>query len=323
MGRERLVVLDSFAADQGTLGWERLAALGELTVYPRTTPEERLERAVGATALFTNKVPIDARVMGALTGLRYIGIQATGTDCVDLREAKRRGVAVTHVADYSTASVAQFVFASLLHFFHDVAAHAASVREGAWARSPDFCFFRQPLHELAGKRIAIVGLGAIGSAVARIAKGFGMDPVAVQLPWRPEPSTSDAICIRLPLAEALAQADVVSLHCPLSEESAGLVDDAFLACCKRGAILINSARGALVDEAALLRALEEGRIGAAALDVLAEEPAREGHPLVEHPRVLVTPHMAWGTEEARRRLISEVSANYEAFLRGEVRNRVA
>jgi len=282
-----------------------------------------IERSSHATAVFTNKVVLDAEVLAALPKLRYIGIQATGTNVVDIAEALRRGIVVTNVANYSTESVAQFVFAFLLHVFADVAGHAERVRAGMWARSGEFCFFQGGLHELAGRTLVVVGKGAIGSAVARIAQGFGMRTIAANLPGR-MPSALEADGVpRLALHEALAQADVISLHCPLTDETRKLVDDAFLTHCKPGGILVNTARGGLIDEAALLRALDSGRIAVAALDVLNEEPAPETHPLVSHPRAIVTSHMAWATEEARRRLIDEVAENYAAFLRGESRNRVA
>jgi len=314
MSNEKLVVLDSYPADQGVLSWNELAALGDLTLYPRTRPEQVLERAASASAVFTNKVILDADTLAALPDLRYIGIQATGTNCVDLPAAKRLGIAVTNVEDYSTASVAQFVFALLLHLFADVAGHRQRVEAGMWSRSGEFCFFEKGLHELAGQTLLIVGLGAIGSAVARIAEGFGMQVIAAGLPGRPVGKARSGDIPRIPLAEALSQADIISLHCPLTDETHNLVDDNFLGRCKDGAILVNTARGGLVDEAALLRALDSGRLSAAALDVLAEEPASETHPLVAHPRTVVTSHMAWATEEARRRLISKVAENYAAFL---------
>jgi len=323
LGNENLVVLDSFPADQGVLSWEKLGRLGRLTLYPRTRRDEVVERSRRGTAVFTNKVVLDAELLAALPKLRYIGIQATGTNVVDLAEAGRRGIAVTNVANYSTESVAQFVFALLLHVLADVAGHAQRVKAGMWARSGEFCFFQGGIHELAGQTLLVVGKGAIGSAVARIAQGFGMRAIAAQLPGRtPSASEEDGVP-RLALYEALAQSDVVSLHCPLTDETRNLVDDAFLAHCKPGAILVNTARGGLIDESALLRALDSERLAAAALDVLNEEPASEAHPLVSHPRAIVTSHMAWATEEARRRLIDEIAENYAAFLRGESRNRVA
>lgn len=321
----KMVVLDGFAADQGQLSWRELAALGELALYPRSSPEEALERLQGATAVFTNKAAVSQAMMEAIPSLRYIGILATGTDQVDLPCAAKRGIAVTHVAGYSTPSVAQCVLGYILHFFNDIAGHAREVEQGAWARNEDFCFFTQSMTECAGKTLVIVGLGNIGQSVARIAQSFGFRTLAAEIPGREALEGNSSVlenCPRVPMAEALAQADVISLHCPLTELTKELVDDAFLEHCPERAILINTARGGLVDESALLRAINEGRLRAAALDVLKQEPPPPDHPLIGHPRILVTPHMAWGTEEVRKRLISEISENYAAFLRGERRNRV-
>jgi glycerate dehydrogenase len=322
---EKMVVLDGFAADQGQLSWRELAALGDLEIYPRSTPEEALERLQGVTAVFTNKAPVSQGLMEANPSLRYIGILATGTNQVDLPCAAERGIAVTNVAGYSTPSVAQCVLGYVLHFFNDIAGHAREVEQGAWARNEDFCFFTQTMTECVGKTLVIVGLGNIGQSVARIAQSFGFITLAAEIPGREsaeEITPALENCPRVPLAEALAQADVISLHCPLTALTKDLVDDAFLAHCPERAILINTARGGLVDESALLRAVNKGRLRAAALDVLKEEPPPPNHPLIGHPRILVTPHMAWGTEEVRKRLISEISENYAAFLRGERRNRV-
>jgi len=323
---EKLVVLDAFAADQGQLSWEELGDLGTLDLYPRTSrPGEVLERLQGATAVFTNKAPITEAIMEAVPTLRYIGIVATGTNQVELDSAAARGIAVTNVANYSTASVAQCVLGYVLHFYNGIADHAHEVEQGAWARSQDFCFFTQTMTECAGKTLVVVGLGNIGQAVARIAQSFGMRTLAADIPGR-EGEQRGACeiedCPRLPLAEALAQADVISLHCPLTDLTEDLVNESFLSACQPHALLINTARGGLVKEEALLAALNENRLRAAALDALRQEPPASDDALIAHPRVLVTPHMAWGTEEVRKRLISEVSENYAAFLRGERRNRV-
>lgn len=322
---EKLVVLDGFAADQGQLFWRELEAQGALQVYPRSTAQEVAERLQGATAVFTNKAAITDAILESVPTLRYIGIMATGTNQVDLASAARRGVAVSNVAGYSTPSVAQCVFGYVLHFFNGIADHGREVKQGAWASSQDFCFFTQTMTECAGKTLVIVGLGHIGQAVARIAQSFGMRTLALTIPGREgveRELCEIENCPRLPLAEALAQADVISLHCPLTELTEKLVDSSFLSHCQPHAILINTARGGLVDDEALLQALNEDRLRAAALDVLNQEPPATDDPLIAHPRILVTPHMAWGTEEVRKRLISEVSENYAAFQRGERRNRV-
>lgn len=318
----RTVILDSFAADQGLPGWwDGLRALGELVVYPRLNDDEVVARCAGATAILTNKVDVRAATMAALPDLGYVGVMATGTNMVDLEAARARGVAVTNVPGYATEAVAQLVFALVLHFTHDVAGHSADVKAGAWARSPDFCFFRQPLPELAGKTLAIVGSGNIGGAVARIGAAFGMEVLHAAVPGSP---TSRP---RTPLPEALARADVVSLHCPLTPDTRNLVDAKFLGAMRPAAILINTGRGLLIDEAALVAALAQGRLGGVGLDVLSTEPPPADHPLTDPRapwarRVVVTPHIAWGTVEARRRLEAAVTKNLEAFLNGVALNRV-
>jgi glycerate dehydrogenase len=321
----RIVILDSFSADQGDLDshWTGLRALGELTIYPRSNADDVPSRAAGATAALTNKVPIGAQAFAALPELRYLGVLATGTNVVDLAAARAAGVAVTNVPGYAAESVAELVFALVLHFTHDVAGHAAAVRSGGWAASPDFSFFTRPLRELAGKTLVVVGGGAIGGAVARIGAGFGLRIVQAAVPGSPPRAGAP----RVPLAEALQAADVVTLHCPLTDATRGMVDARFLAALPPGAILINTARGGLVDEPALVAALAAGRLGGVGLDVLSVEPPPADHPLTDPRapwagRLAVTPHIGWGTVEARRRLTDEVTENLAAFLRGERRNRV-
>ena len=326
MSGPRLVVLDGFAIDQGEpdVTWRELAALGELTVYPQTKTTEIVERAGNDTlAVFTNKVSLGAAELEALPALRYVGVTATGTDIIDLEAARARGIAVTNVPGYATESVAELVFALILHFSFDVAGHATAVKAGVWAASPDFCFFRQPLVELAGKTLVLVGTGAIGGAVARIGEAFGMRVVRAAVPGAPTRAGEP----RTPLADALPVADFVSLHCPLTASTRGLVGAEFLAATKPGAILINTGRGALIDDAALAAALASGHLGGAGLDVLAAEPPPPDHPLTDPRapwagRIVVTPHIGWGTVESRRRLVTEVARNLAAFLQGQTRNRV-
>jgi glycerate dehydrogenase len=318
----RIVILDSFAADQGELSmWDDLGTLGELTVHARSTHAELIARGASAVAALTNKVAFSAATFAALPDLRYVGVLATGTNVVDLAAARAAGVAVTNVPSYAAASVAQLVMALVLHFSQDVAGHSAAVKAGAWAASPDFCFFTKPLFELAGKTLALIGSGAIGGAVARIAEAFAMRVVRAAVPG------SATTAGRAPLADALAVADVVSLHCPLTEATRGMVDARFLAAMKPHAILINTARGGLVDEGALVSALAAGRLGGVGLDVLSVEPPPANHPLTDAgapwaSRVVVTPHIGWGAVEARRRLAAVATDNLRAFLAGRRQNRV-
>ena len=321
----RIVVLDGFTTDQGEHAsfWSDLGALGELAVFPRTAPCDVLVRCALATAVLVNKVALDADAFAALPDLRYVGVLATGANVVDLAAAHAAGVAVTNVPGYATESVAELVFALVLHFTHDVAGHDAAVKAGRWASSPDFAFFTRPLVELAGKTLVTVGTGAIGAAVARIGAAFGMRVVHAAVPGAPKRANAP----RAPLFQALPAADVVTLHCPLTEATRNLVDARFLAALKPGAILINTGRGGLVDEPALVAALASGRLGGAGLDVLSAEPPPPDHPLTDPrapyaSRLVVTPHIGWGTVDARRRLASEAARNLAAFLHGERRNRV-
>jgi len=317
----RIVVLDAFTTDQGDAdAWRGLAAHGEQIVHPRTASADLVARCAGAEAVLTNKAPLDAATIAALPALRYVGVLGTGYNVVDVDTCRARGIAVCNVPGYSTGSVAQHVFALVLHLVSDVAGHAARARAGRWARSPDFCFFTRPLVELAGLTLVVIGSGAIGSAVARIGAGFGLRVIAAAVPGSATPG-------RTPLAEALPQADLVSLHCPLVPRTRHLVDDTFLAAIKPGAILINTGRGALVDEAALTRALASGQLGGAGLDVLSDEPPALDHPLLRADapwadRLVVTPHIAWGTVAARARLVAAATANLAAWRAGQRLNRV-
>jgi glycerate dehydrogenase len=320
----RIVILDSFAVDQAEpeSTWEGLRSLGELTIYARTVEEEIVSRCRDASVVLTNKVRLGAAQLGALPGLRYLGVTATGTNVIDLEAARAAGIAVTNVPGYATESVAELVFALILYFSHDVAGHNASVKAGLWAASSDFCFFRRPLHEIAGKTLVVVGAGAIGGAVARIGEAFGMRVLRAAVPGAPPRAEP-----RVPLLEALATADVVSLHCPLTEATRGLVGREFLQALPPHAILINTGRGGLVDEEALRRSLGTGHLGGVGLDVLCDEPPSPNHPLCDPRapwagRVVITPHIGWGTVEARQRLVAEVESNLKAFLDGQSRNRV-
>lgn len=321
-GEMKIVLLDAFTADQGRAPWPGLDELGTVTNHPRVVEQDLPRLCAGAEVLITNKAPIGGALMEQLVPtLKYVGVSATGTNIVDVEAARRLGVAVTNVPGYSTPSVAQLTIALMLALSTDVAGHASAVKGGAWASCPDFCFFLRPLPEWAGKTLVIVGLGAIGRAVARIASAFDMNVIAAAVPGAPEKSD------RMPLTEALPRADVVSLHCPLTKATERMVNKAFLDAMKPGALLINTSRGGLIDEAALIDALDEGHLGGVGLDVLSVEPPAANHPLCNShaawaPRVIVTPHMAWGTEEARARLRSEVVHNVRAWLAGQSRNRV-
>lgn len=315
----KIVVLDGYAANPGDLSWDELKKLGECVVYDRTSPGELLERGEGAEILLTNKTLLTAADLEALPDLKYIGVLATGYNVVDTEAARRRGIVVTNIPAYSTASVAQMVFAHLLNIAQQVQHHSEQVRAGRWTRNADFCFWDTPLIELQGKKIGIVGLGHTGYATARIAIGFGMEVYAytskshLQLP--PEIHKRE-------LDELFSECDVISLHCPLTESTRGLVNADRLRRMKPTAILINTGRGPLVDEQALADALNAGTIYAAGLDVLSQEPPKADNPLLTARNCYITPHIAWASTAARQRLMQIMLDNVKGYLSGKVINAV-
>ena len=311
-------MLDGATLNPGDLDWSPLEALGDCEIHDRTAAAQLAGRAQNAEALLVNKVALPAEVLRALPSLRYVGVLATGVDRIDVAAAHERGIVVTNVPAYGTASVAQAVFALLLGLVCHTGRHAAGVRDGRWSRSDDFCYWDAPLVELAGLVLGVVGFGAIGRAVARIARGFEMRIVACDLRGASEPSPDGTP--RLPLDELLATSDVVSLHLPLTPGTHGLLGPERLARMKPGAYLINTARGGLVDSEALAAALRAGRLGGAGLDVLDVEPPPADHPLLSAPRCIVTPHVAWATTAARQRLLDAVVENLRAWLAGSPRN---
>ncbi len=316
MSRPRIVVLDGYTLNPGDLDWEAIEALGDVTVYDRSGPLSA-ERAQGAPIVLTNKDIINAELMAQLPELRYIGVLATGTNVVDLAAARQRGIVVTNIPGYGTTSVAQHVFALLLELVNHVARYDRAVRDGAWQGCPDFCFYVDSSVELAGKKLAIVGLGAIGQQVARIGHAFGMSILAAQQRSADRVRIEGVALEWLPLDRLFAEADVVTLHCPLTEATQRMVNGARLAMMKPSAYLINTGRGPLVDEAALGNALQQGQLAGVGLDVLSVEPPRERNPLIGAPRCIITPHVAWGAREARRRLMQIAADNINAYLRGE------
>ena len=317
----KIVELDGYAANPGDLSWDGLRELGELTVYDRTAPEDVLERAKGAQVILTNKVVITEELMDKLPDLRYIGVLATGYNVVDIPAARKHGIIVTNIPAYSTMSVAQMVIAHLLNITNQVALHSDAVKQGEWQRNKDFSFSLTPLIELDGKTLGIVGLGNTGTATARIAQSLGMRILAYSS------KSADALK-EMGIEKAgsyeqlFREADVLSLHCPLTEETHHLVNAERLKLMKPTAILINTGRGPLVDEAALADALNEGRIMAAGVDVLQEEPPRNGSPLINARNCYITPHIAWATKAARERLLNIAVANVKSFMEGKPQNAV-
>jgi glycerate dehydrogenase len=315
----RIVVLDGHVLNPGDLGWEALAALGELVVHDRTPQDLLFERALGAQILVTNKTALDRALLARLPGLRGIAVLATGFDAVDARAAREHGVVVCNVPAYSTASVAQHTLALLLELSSHVGLHAAAVRAGEWAQNPDFSFWKEPLRELDGQSFGIVGLGAIGLRVAALARALGMRVLAT--PSRRLSGPPEGVAYR-ELDALFREADVVSLHCPLNDVTRRVVRRERLLTMRNTALLINTARGALIDEADLALALETGLIAGAALDVLAVEPPPPDHPLLRAPHCLITPHLAWTTRAARERLLGVTVENIAGILHGRPKNVV-
>jgi glycerate dehydrogenase len=314
----RLVVLDGYTLSPGDLTWDPLAVLGELTVFDRTPKELVLERSLDAEVLVTNKTAIDESTLRALPRLRGISVLATGVNVVDVSVARELGIPVCNVPRYSTASVAEHTFALLFELCRHVGGHGALVRGGAWTQSPDFSFWREPLVELDGLTLGIVGFGAIGSRVARIGSALGMRVLATPSRANPEPGD---VRTRT-LEQVFSESDVVTLHCPLTPETGHMVRRERLRTMKRSSLLINTARGGLIDEPALAHALAAGTVAGAGLDVLALEPPPPDHPLLHAPHCLITPHNAWTSRAARERLLGATVENVAAILAGKPINVV-
>lgn len=314
-----IVELDSYAANPGDLSWEPLKEFGELTLYPRTAPADVVARAKDADAILINKVQITDAVLSQLPRLKYIGVLATGFNVVDIAAAKQRGIIVTNIPAYSTDSVAQMVFAHILNITNQVGHYADAARNERWSRNLDFCYWDTPLPELAGKTIGIVGLGNIGQRVAQIARAFGMDVYAVTsresayLPEGVQKTTLDGL---------LAISDIVTLHCPLTADNRHIINADRIAAMKDGAILINTARGPLVDEQAVADALQCGHLLGYGADVMAQEPPTLDNPLLKQPHAYLTPHIAWATREARERLMKICVDNLKSFVAGSPINVV-
>lgn len=310
----KIVILDGYALNPGDLSWEAFEAMGDLTVYDRTPPELVEERIRGAQIVYTNKTVLSRSVIENAASLAFIGVLATGVNIVDLDAARERGIPVANVPAYSTDSVAQMTIALILELCLHVGEHSRLVHAGEWTSSPDFCFWRYPLIELAGKTLGIVGLGSIGRAVAKIAAAFGMRVIAYR-------GRGEGVEMRT-LEELLAEADIVSLHCPLTADNRHMINADALSRMKKGAFLINTARGPLVDEAALAEALCSGHIAGAAVDVVSSEPIPAENPLLSAPNCIITPHIAWAPYAARVRLMKIAAENLRAFLDGKPTNVV-
>lgn len=319
----KIVILDGYTENPGDLSWDGFAALGELTVYDRTedTGTEALKERIGeAEIVITNKCPLTRELLEACPQIRYIGVLATGYNIVDVDAAREKGIPVTNIPGYGTETVAQYTFALLLELCCHVGHHSREVEKGRWAREKDFCFWDYPMTELAGKTLGLIGFGRIGQAVARIAQAFGMKVLVYSRTRKPE--LESRTCRFVSLEALLAVSDVISLHCPLFPETKEIINKETISRMKDGVRLLNTSRGPLIQEDDLAEALKSGKVAAAALDVLCQEPASPSNPLPGLENCLITPHIAWAAKEARERLMQIAVNNLKAFLEGKPENVV-
>lgn len=314
----KIVILDAHASNPGDLSWEELEQYGEVTVYPRTAQQETLERMRDADIVYVNKTPITEEILADCPKLKMIGILATGYNIVDVEACRRRGIPVCNVPGYSTMAVAQMTFALLLEMTQQVGLHSGAVHGGTWERSPDFCFWQAPLTELAGKTFGIIGYGAIGQAVGRIALAFGMKLLVTARSPKTVPQGAEYVS----LDRLLAESDIVSLHCPQTAENVGFMGEEALKQMKDGAVLLNTARGGLIDEAAVAAALKTGKLAFYGADVVSREPISPSNPLLGAPNCFLTPHIAWAPKQTRIRLHHIAAENLRCFLEGRAQNVV-
>ncbi|MEZ9594829.1 D-2-hydroxyacid dehydrogenase [Shewanella sp. 10N.261.52.F9] len=315
----KIVVLDGFTLNPGDLSWQPLKQFGGFSCYERSASNEVLARSEAAEVILTNKTALDAKLLAKLPKLKYIGVLATGTNVVDLDAARARGIVVTNVPGYGPDAVAQMVFAHILHSTQQVSRHSDAVKAGVWSTSQDFCFTLSPLQSLKGKTLGLVGFGDIGKAVAQIALAFGM---TVMVNTRHSSIELPEGCAWVEQQQLFTQADIVSLHCPLTPATDKLINSATLKLMKQTAMLINTARGGLIDEAALALALESKQLAFAGVDVLSSEPPSADNPLLHVSNISISPHNAWATIEARQSLLNIAIANLQSFVQGKVQNRV-
>lgn len=322
---KKAVILDGYTLNPGDLDWAPLQELADFTIYDRTSTSIEdadliVERAKDAEIILTNKTPLNESIIKRLPNLEYIGVLATGFNVVDVEAARERNIPVTNIPNYGTETVAQATFALLLELCHHVGSHDAAVKNGRWTNSPDFCFWSHPIIELSGKTMGIIGYGSIGQATAQIAEAFGMKVLAYNR--TPEKVVETENIRYSPLDELFEKSDVISLHCPLTEKNKGLINQKTIAQMKDGVLIINTARGPLINEADLATALNEGKVGGAAVDVVSEEPIKTTNPLLHAKNCIITPHIAWASFEARNRLLHIASDNLSKFLAGSPINVV-
>lgn len=316
----KIVNLDGYTTNPGDLSWDGIKRFGDYTVYDRTPADKVIERAKGANILIINKTVVTKEILDALSPeLEYIGLQSTGYNVVDCEHARKLGVTVCNIPSYSTNAVAQLVFAFILQITNEVTLHADAVRNGEWCRCEDFCFWKKPLTELAGKTIGIIGFGAIGQKVAQISRAFDMKILA----YNPRPKSAGNLDVAFTdMDTLLKKSDIITCHCPLTSETKALINAENIAKMKNSAIFINTSRGPVVDEQALADALNSSKIRAAGLDVLETEPARTDNPLLTAKNCYITPHIAWAALETRARLLKILEENLEAYISGKPQNVV-
>lgn len=314
-----IVVLDGYTLNPGDLSWRELEALGEVTIYDRTSKDEILERSINAEILITNKTPLDRELIRNLPKLKYIGVLATGFNVVDIKVASEKGIVVTNVPAYSTKSVAQMVFALILELALNVGLHSEAVKNREWSRSPDFSFWKTPLIELYGLTLGIIGYGQIGREVAKLGNAFGMK---ILVKTRSEIANPESYITAVSFNELISLSDIVTLHLPLTDDSKNMIAKTQLEKMKNSVFLINTSRGQIVNEDDLAEALNSGKIAGAGLDVLSSEPPSENNPLLRAKNCVITPHIAWATQAARNRLMSVAVNNIKAFIEGQPQNIV-
>jgi glycerate dehydrogenase len=315
----KIVVLDGYTLNPCDLSWDELKKLGDCTLWDITSPHQTIERLRNADAVFTNKVVLDKRIIDQAPALKYIGVLATGYNVVDTAAAAEAGITVTNIPAYSTDSVAQMVFSHILNFSQNISVHARSVSSGEWAESTHFAYWKTPQVELSGKTLGIIGFGKIGQAVARIGLAFGMRIIFHNRSLKK--ITEQAI--QVDFDTLLSESDYISINCPLTDENQGFINSAAIAKMKKGAFLVNTGRGPLINEQDLAEALNKGRIAGAGLDVLSTEPPSADNPLPKAKNCFITPHIAWATFEARSRLMNIAVNNLKAFIAGNPVNVVS
>ena len=317
----KIVVLDGCTLNPGDLSWEGFESLGEVQVYARTPAEKTVERIGAAQVILTNKTAITKEILDQCPAIRYIGVLATGYNVVDVKAAAQRGIVVTNIPSYGTDAVAQYAFALLLELCHHVGLHDESVKAGEWEKCQDFCYWKTPLMELAGKTMGIIGFGRIGQRTGAIARAMGMKVLAYDRLRRPELENEN--CRYVSLEQLLMVSDVISLHCPLLPETKGVINRDTISRMRDGVLIINTSRGDLVVEKDLAEALISGKVAGAAADVVSTEPIKRDNPLLKAPNMIITPHMAWGAKESRGRLMNQAVENLKAFLSGNPVNTVS